>query len=327
MVIFLFLIFNIFSISFQDIEAVFFCDDVIKAVYVVDGTNEIQISGEGKANGRFTFNYTHLDAVPGDLIKFTCYSYGGASRGAGCFVLNDQCYCDNFEINKNHKYNPIISRSFNFGHITCSMSNILLLEEELEGNQDYQHYIPLDASKISCINNNNVLSIPYNENKKLKLSDYITADFDTKNVEVEITENYEYFKLNDAQLGANDKFKIVNDLTFKSEDIKKIKIKFINHGKIIDGTKECEFNIRVCHERCSDCYDKDPDENHHQCKNCRNGFYPLSDCWVSALVPAARRPSNQQMSMSLRKSSHKRTYNYSTCEPNRNSMKDILPMP
>ena len=77
MVIFLFLVFNIFSLSFQDIEAVFFCDDVIKAVYVVDGTNQIPISGERELNEEFIYNYTHLDAVPGDLIKFTCYNEGG----------------------------------------------------------------------------------------------------------------------------------------------------------------------------------------------------------------------------------------------------------
>ena len=199
MVIFLFLVFNIFSLSFQYIEAVFFCDDFIAAIYVVDGTNQIQISGKGIENGRFTFNYSHLNAVPGDLIKFTCYNGKGPTWGAGCFVLNDQCYCDNFEIDKDHNNNKNFERSFNFGHITCTMSGIIKLQEEINGYYDYQHYIPLDASKISCINNK-VLIVPYDENYQLKLLDYITADFNLKNINVSITENYDYFKLNDVQL-------------------------------------------------------------------------------------------------------------------------------
>ena len=193
MVIFLFLVFNIFYLFLQDIEAVFFCDDIIKAVYVVDGTNQIPISGERELNEKFIYNYTHLDAVPGDLIKFTCLNGKVPTFGAGCFVLDNQCYCDNFEIDKDHNNNKNFERSFNFGHITCTMSGIIKLQEEINGYYDYQHYIPLDATKISCQNNDNISIFLNGLNYNLKLSSYITADFDIKNVECSISENYNYF--------------------------------------------------------------------------------------------------------------------------------------
>ena len=38
-------------------------------------------------------------------------------------------------------------------------------------------------------------------------------------------------------------------------------------------SKECGFYIRVCHERCLQCYDEDIKENKHQCIKCKDGFY------------------------------------------------------
>ena len=43
--------------------------------------------------------------------------------------------------------------------------------------------------------------------------------------------------------------------------------------------KECGFFIRVCNERCSDCYDSDISENNHQCKECKDGYYPVKDTY------------------------------------------------
>ena len=279
MKIFLILFFYLFSFSFQTIQAVFFCDDIIKAIYVLEESNEIKIEDEQDLNEEFIYGFNNLNAVPGDLIKLTCNSLGGWSFGAGCFVLNNDCHCYEFEIDKPRNYIDFVSKSYTFGNIICSMPNIYPLEEiDNIIDYDYKHYIPLDASRISCINNNNdVLTVQYGENHNLKLSDYISADFDIKNLKISIIENYDYFYLNDIKLEADYKFNISNNLIFKSENKNKIKIKFINYGIIFENNKECEFYIRVCHERCSDCYDKDVDENHHQCKACRNGFYFLEN--------------------------------------------------
>ena len=49
------------------------------------------------------------------------------------------------------------------------------------------------------------------------------------------------------------------------------------------ATKDCEFNIRVCNERCSECDpNKEPSENAHQCLKCKSGYYLAENtfnCW------------------------------------------------
>ena len=50
MAIFLILIFNSFFFSFQGIPTALFCDDVLKEIYVVDGSNVNQIE-YGKSGG------------------------------------------------------------------------------------------------------------------------------------------------------------------------------------------------------------------------------------------------------------------------------------
>ena len=98
MVIFFYLLFNMFSLYYHAIQAVFFCDDVLKAVYKGEGDEEIQLSGEWVGGDvRTSYYFNEFDAGPGDLIRFTCYNNGGPTYGAGCFVLNNKCHCDNFK--------------------------------------------------------------------------------------------------------------------------------------------------------------------------------------------------------------------------------------
>ena len=108
-IIFLFLLFNIFSFSSQTIEAAFFCGGVLWEIYVVEGTRESVIakSSDLPSGGYLAPYYFHkLNAVPGDLIKFQCYNFNPSpglfgeltrSFGAGCFLLNDNCYCYDFD--------------------------------------------------------------------------------------------------------------------------------------------------------------------------------------------------------------------------------------
>ena len=162
------------------------------------------------------------------------------------------------------------SHTFNTNHITCSM-DVEYINGDNDKNYTYQHYIPLNASSISCQNTENVLYVQYGENIILNLTNYITADFELKNLEVIITENYNYFYLNDSiQLTQNQKFKILNNITFYSIESKKFHIIFENQGIVLNNTKECDFYIRVCHESCLQCLDKDITEKKHQCIKCRD---------------------------------------------------------
>ena len=97
-------------------------------------------------------------------------------------------------------------------------------------NCTYEHYISLNTSNISCQNTSNVLYLQYGENHSINLSNYITADFELKNLEVIITENYRYFSLNNNPLEANKTFKILNKIIFYSNESKKFHIIFENQG-------------------------------------------------------------------------------------------------
>ena len=281
-IIFLFLIFNIFSFSFQTIQAVFFCDAQLKEIYVIEGNTQRSIEVGYGGNFETPHVFDNLNATPGDLIRFSCMNIEGFTFGAGCFVLNNICHCYNFDTNIPRINNGII-RSYNFGDDISFNLNVLYSQvQDTIGNYNYyyEHYIPLDVNKISCQNNNNNPLILLNGlEHNIKLSDYVTANFDTKNVECRIIENYEYFSLNNMQLEPNEKFNILNDLISNSVDAKKIHVMFTNYGVILDNTKECEFYIRVCHERCSDCYDEDIDQNNHQCKQCKEGYYKVKNTY------------------------------------------------
>ena len=194
MVFFFYLVFIMFSHSYQTIQAVFFCDDFLKALYKGEGDEEIQLSGELSGFSSTPHIFNDLDAGPGDLIRMKCYNNGGDAFGVGCFVLNNNCFCDNFKIDKPRiNVNPK-TRSYNFGNIACSIQNIYILEEnDKKINYEYYYYIPLDVSKIFCNNNIEVLTVPYGENYYLKLSDKLISEFNKNYVDVSIKENYNYF--------------------------------------------------------------------------------------------------------------------------------------
>ena len=280
MLISIFLFFNILSFSFQTIPALFYCDDILRQVYLIDETTqEKQLIGTGNERGSWDepnyFNY--LNAAPGDLIRIICYTPNSGLYGGGCFLLNNICRCYNF-------YNPlphnhqIINREANLNGISCSIPLNQAEVSESGGEFVYEQRIPLDVNGITC--QNKLWIVPYNKNNQIKLSDYLTANFELKNLEVKIIENYDKFKLNNIQLNSNNKFKILTDnLIFNSNESKKIKITFINYGIILTGTKECSFNIRVCHPRCLDCNDVDGNDNNHQCTICVEGYFLIEDTY------------------------------------------------
>ena len=245
----LFLIFHIFSLSFQTIKVAIFCDDHLKEIYVVKGNEQIEIAKEPNlptGGGPNPYYFYELNAVPGDLIRFKCFNIMTITFGAGCFVLDNNCYCYDFNPNL-PKGNYVKTLYARFGDISCGIEVQSLEDESSEKNHFYEHYIPLDVSKLSCINTNNVLICLKGVNCDLKLFNYITADFDIKNLECIITENYDYFSLNNEKLEENQKFSVLNELMFKSEEAKKIHVKFRNYGKVFAHAKECEFSIRICH--------------------------------------------------------------------------------
>ena len=155
----IFLFFVIFSFSFQTIPTSIFCDDSLKEIYVVEGSTHRQV--EHGSNGGGSWNrpyYFNLDVVEGDLIRFKCYNNLRGAYGGGCFFLNNKCYCYEFDndIGWNNDY---ATKSANLCGTTCIV-NIHYLNRELSREHFdyyYEHYIPLDATKISCKNDNKVL--------------------------------------------------------------------------------------------------------------------------------------------------------------------------
>jgi hypothetical protein len=88
-IIFLFLIFNIFSFSSQKIKAAFFCDDTLEEIYVVEGSTLRQVEHGSSVGGSWDrpYYFNALNVVEGDLIRFICSNTGGGALGGGCFFL------------------------------------------------------------------------------------------------------------------------------------------------------------------------------------------------------------------------------------------------
>ena len=278
-----FLFINIFSISYREIEAYFFCDDEIQDIYVIKGSNKEKIADKMAKNYWKKYYYSNLDATPGDLIRFGCYnSGGGITFGGACFYLFEQCNCYNFNNIGDLPYDkssPQDDKAVSFWskkdnkYKYCYFSNLYPLKER--NNQIiyyYQNYVPLDAREVQC--QSYILPVPKDEISNVKISDFITADFDTKNVEVTIIENNDYFTLNGNILKKETKFKVTDNLYFISNETKIIQFKFIIYGKIIPETNTCVSYIRVCYERCQNCNANiEPSENEQNCLKCKNGYY------------------------------------------------------
>ena len=277
MLIYLFLFFTIFSFSFQGIPTGIFCDDYLRGVYVLEGGKGgtlRKISSGWDGNAATPYVYTSLDVAPGDYVRFTCYNYiGGYSFGAACFYIYNKCYCYDFEVSNKPQSSRSESKSVTLNNVKCSMVLHTLQEYDKKLNYNYEHYIPLDATELKCQNNNNVLIYLNGVDYSLKLSNYISSAYSIKNVEISITQNYGYFKLNNIALVANQRFNVESQITFNSNVAQKIYVKFRNYGKILSGTRDCGFYIRVCHQSCSECTDEDITNDNYRCKKCKSNYY------------------------------------------------------
>ena len=273
--IFINLSFNSFFLSTEAIKAGFFCDNFLREVYLIDESHSQKVIAKGwEGSWKAPYIFENLEAAPGDLIKFKCYNFDGWTFGAGCFLINNNCRCYMFENDIKEFSDKIVPYygTVNFNNKQCNMNIYYLKEFNVKKDYYYQHYIPLDVDGIEC-KNNYVLSIPYGIKYSLRISDFIEANFDLKNLKISIIQNYEYFTLNNNKITKNNKFRILENLVFHSEKKEKILIKFKNYGILLDNTKICELNIRVCYERCLDCYDADSNNLNHQCKKCNEGYY------------------------------------------------------
>ena len=188
-------------------------------------------------------------------------------------MVYGNCYCDEF--NSNNKPRGDYHKTFTvkLGGKTCQREIYALTEFDQKINYDYEHYVPLDASRITCQNNNEVLFYLNGLDYSLTLTKYITSAFSIKNLETSISQYYNYFKLNNKVLEPNQKFNISSQLTFNSKVAQKYHINFINYGKVFKETSNCGFYIRVCHESCSECFDSDIDNDNYQCKKCKTNYY------------------------------------------------------
>ena len=152
MVISLFLFINIFSISYQTVQAAFFCDDDIQDIYVIKGNDKKKIADKKPGNCYTTYYYKDLAAIPGDLIYFGCDNAGkGITFGAGCFYIYDTCHCYMFENvdGIQYDYSSSQTRIADFGSKICMFNGLhALKEKEVQKMYYYQNYVPLDASRI-----------------------------------------------------------------------------------------------------------------------------------------------------------------------------------
>lgn len=266
---------NLLCFSHQTMEAYFFCDNYLKEIYSIDEDTQTQklIANGWDGDWQDPYHFENLDAAPGEFIKFRCHNTDAVSYGAGCFLINNICRCYQFDNEITKFTDTAYLRTVTFkNNKKCSISIYHLGEISVGKDYYYTHYIPLDVNGITC-KNNYVISVPNNVEVPLKLSDYIDANFDVKNLKINVIQSYDYFTLNNNKLTESIKFKIIEDVIFYSKYKTKINVKFKNYGVFLGGTKECDFNIRVCYDSCQDCYDLDSDDSNHQCKSCKDGYY------------------------------------------------------
>ena len=279
MKVLIFLFFIIFPFSFQTIQAAFYCEDLLPTVYLRDPSTGVKYLGSGNSPKWEIPNiFFYLSAEQGDTIQIDCYSYlSGDTYGGGCFTINNICRCYDF----NTRPDPFqtIIRTTNLGGKSCSIP--LRRSHVSDGTYSYIYRIPLDPNGVTCPTN--VLIFLYDKEYSIELSNMITANFGLKNLEISITDNYRFFRLNGVRLELNNRFKILApNLVFYSKESEKIRVRFTNYG-ISFSNKICDLYIRVCNQRCTDCYDSDSNDNNHQCKGCKPGYYRTEDneynCW------------------------------------------------
>ena len=266
---------NYLSLSLQKIQSALLCDDRIETIYVYDesygGYRLIKtvISPEDC----YTPDYIDLDVDPGDLIKFKCRNDGGDSLGGGCFVVNGQCKCYDFDLVGRSISHSDEERGFyiNFGNGITSYYYSRFLQEKIATVYEYSHRVPLDANEIKC--NSKTISAPINIERTLSFSDFIEYPFGLKNLKITVYRNYQIFALNNQQLSSSTKFNILRSLDYSSDKSIKMYIEFINYSVVLSNYKYCGFYIRFCYDSCLECKDIDPNETSHQCLKCKKDYY------------------------------------------------------
>ena len=266
---------NLLTLSNQRIKSAIFCDDHLEGVYSYDeNTNTYKTQPYiDKGNLCYDPDYVDLDVDPGAKIKIKCHNTGGPTFGAGCFLINNKCKCDEFKMDGGSIDYSELPRHFSvqLNNRVCEY-DAYFLQQEIEGHLEYYYQIPLDASEITCLDK--TITAPTKIKRSLKFSEYINAPFGVTNLYISITQNYKYFTLNNQRISSSyTKFKILSNLEYFSEESSNIEIKFKNYGVVSSNNKYCSFYIRFCYDSCLDCFNKEPNENSHQCSICKDDFY------------------------------------------------------
>ena len=266
---------NYLSLSFQKVKSALFCDDRILDIYVYDesrGTYNF-LQSVKQPEDCYKPDYIDLDVDPGALIKFECKNDAAESLGGGCFLINRRCYCYDFDVvGRSVNYSGDRRRyDINFSNGVKSNHYGKFLQEKIVTNYEYSHKVPLDVDEITCLSN--TISAPINIANTLNFSNFINSTFKLTNLKISVSENYNYFTLNNQQLSSSTKFNILNNVEYSSDQSRKIHIQFENYGEVLSNNKSCGFNIRFCYDSCEKCYDFDPNENSHQCLKCKENYY------------------------------------------------------
>ena len=272
---FIIIFLNYLNFSFQNVQSALFCDDRILDIYVYD-----ESMGKYKflQNVRYPEDCDHVDYVdlkvdPGALIKFECRNDASYTYGGGCFLINNQCRCYDFNMfggitgysGERRQY----SVNFNNGVTCIHYGNIR--EEQSVTTFEYYHLVPLDVNGITC--KPKTISAPINTKNSLKFSNFIESSFGITNLKISVNSNYKIFTLDSQSISSYRKFNILSELEYFSDQSSKIKIQFINYGVELQFTKTCEFYIRFCYDSCLDCNDVEPNESSHQCLKCKKDYY------------------------------------------------------
>ena len=193
MVFVIFIFFNIFSLSFQGISAGFFCDDYLRGVYVVDGSNLRLIKEGHDGSWDEPYVYQNLALVPGDLVRLHCYNKETETYGAGCFYVYNKCHCFEFDIGGKPRGSEQYSRTVKLDGHDCTFTVSHLVETGFLQIYEYQHYVPLDPTELTCINTNNInnpIIVLNGVNQNIKLTNYISSSYSKKNVKNNIIKYY-----------------------------------------------------------------------------------------------------------------------------------------
>ena len=210
---------NYLSLSFQIIQSALFCDDQIGNIYVYNESIRAYTFLLAVEDPKDCWNpdYVDLDVDPGAVIKFECYNAHTSILGGGCFLINNQCRCYDFNIvGSNFDYTEetrLFQAKFN-NNITCNHKVKCFLGKDYT-TYEYYHTVPLDAFEIKCIPKN--ISAPINIKNSLKFSEFIEYPYNLTYLKISIIKNSNYFTLNSQSIYQYQQFKILSDLEYFSK--------------------------------------------------------------------------------------------------------------